>query len=83
MKIEKIEKCIWVSQQTQEAQSGKVSLRNGSRIPIRFAYRCLYCGEYFSQVGAEEHFGKTREEYNKTRNRSLDEIWVEISRKEE
>jgi hypothetical protein len=42
------------------------------------AYRCLYCGEYFSQSGAEEHFGKTRIEYNEGRLISLDATFVEV-----
>lgn len=63
-----IKKCEWVAKQTQEAKSGMVTVRSGVRLPVRFAYRCLYCGEYFNQKGAEGHFGKTRIEYNETRD---------------
>ena len=59
-------KCDWVSQQTHEASNSRfVTIRNGRRIPVWMAFRCLYCGEYFNQAGAEKHFGKTRIEFNK------------------
>lgn len=60
----RILKCEWVTQQTAEAcKTGKVTVRSGHRIPVWLAFRCLYCGEYFSQSGAEEHFGTTRADY--------------------
>jgi len=31
--------------------------------PIRFLYRCLYCGLWRCQSCSERHFGKTREQY--------------------
>ena len=62
----KLPKCEWVSKQTLEAcNTHSVTLRNGNSIPVWGAYRCLFCGEYFSQIGAEEHFGKTRSGYNR------------------
>jgi predicted nucleic acid binding AN1-type Zn finger protein len=33
------------------------------RIPIRFMYKCYYCGEYFCEKCAEVHFGKSRKDY--------------------
>jgi len=54
----------FVYKQTAEARSTcHVTIREGGTIPLWAAYRCLYCGEYFHQVGAEQHFGMTREEY--------------------
>ena len=35
----------------------------GRKIPLRFAYKCLYCDVFFCGDCAEEHFGKTREQY--------------------
>ena len=32
-------------------------------IRFRDAYKCLYCGVYFCEQCAEEHFGKTKAEY--------------------
>ncbi|KKN38493.1 hypothetical protein LCGC14_0752970 [marine sediment metagenome] len=59
-----IAKCEWVAKQTSEAsRTGFVTVRRGMRIPVWLAFRCLYCGEYFNQCAAEEHFGKTRSEY--------------------
>ncbi len=59
-----ISKCKWVAEQTcQAAKTGKVTIRSGHTIPVWMAFRCLYCGEYFSQAAAEEHFGETRAEY--------------------
>lgn len=61
----KILKCKWVAEQTTEAsRTGKVTVRSGHTIPVWLAFRCLYCGEYFSQAGAEEHFGTARIDYD-------------------
>jgi len=63
------EKREFVAKQTKQAkETGWVTLRNCGEIrtgtiPLWMAIRCLYCGEYFNQSGAEEHFGMTREEY--------------------
>jgi hypothetical protein len=60
-----IKLCDWVHKQTNEAAiTGEVHIRDGQKIPVWMLFRCLYCGEYFAQAGAEEHFGKTRLEYN-------------------
>jgi hypothetical protein len=32
----------------------------GTRAPVRFLFRCLYCGVWFCQSCAEVHFGKKR-----------------------
>ena len=59
----------FVAKQTQEASStGNVTLRNcgdirTGTIAVWEAYRCLYCGEYFNQAMAEDHFGMTRKQY--------------------
>ena len=56
-----MKKCEWVSQQTREAsQTGSVHVRSGTLVPVWMAFRCVYCGEYFNQTGAEQHFGKSR-----------------------
>lgn len=58
------EKRNYVAKQTNEARKTDfVTIRNGKRIPLYMAFRCLYCGEYYNQAGAEEHFGKTRKKY--------------------
>ena len=33
-----------------------------------YAYRCLYCGVFFCKECAEEHFGKTVDEYRREHN---------------
>lgn len=56
----------------------------GAPIPLRFLYRCLYCGVYFCLTCAEKHFGKTREQYGQERidgaraiaGRDDDVIWT-------
>jgi len=59
----------FVAKQTQEAGStGYVTLRNCGEIrtgtiPVWMAFRCLYCGEYFNQSMAEDHFGMTRKQF--------------------
>ncbi len=55
----------WIQRQTIQAKNGHITIRNGMKIPTWIAFRCLYCGEYFNQSGAEEHFGKSRIDYNK------------------
>ena len=61
----KVNKRFWVQRQTYLAKNkGYVITRSGIKLPVWMAFRCLYCGEYFSQAEAEEHFGATREEYN-------------------
>lgn len=35
----------------------------GLKIYLPLAFKCLYCGEYYCQPCAEEHFGETREEW--------------------
>ena len=60
----------FVAKQTQEAQStGYVTVRNNRKIPVWMAFRCLYCGEYFGQGGAEAHFGMKRSEYHSERQK--------------
>ncbi len=68
----KVLKCEWVASQTAEAsRTGKVTVRSGHTIPVWLAFRCLYCGEYFSQAGAEEHFGTKRTDYNDGSGRGI------------
>ena len=65
IKLLKINVCDWVAYQTQYARkNGYINTRRGIRVPLWMAYRCLYCGEYFNQGGAEAHFGMSREDYN-------------------
>ena len=56
----------WFAKQFREAvDTDSITCECGRSIPLRFAYRCLYCGCYFCQRCAEEHFGKTRAQYLK------------------
>lgn len=78
----KIKKSEWVLAQLKEARDdAMITTRQGNRIPLRFAYRCLYCGEFFSQAGAEEHFGKTRIEHWHGKLMGKDEE-IEVGQKE-
>ena len=49
----------------QDCNNILVSCECDKKIPIHLAFRCLYCGQYYCQKCAEEHFGKSREDYNK------------------
>lgn len=74
----KIRRCMWVSRQTQEAaRTNEVTIRNGTKVPVWMAFRCLYCGEYFNQMGAEHHFGKSRIQVNNEGNHGPTEM-IEI-----
>ncbi len=59
----------FVAKQLKEARTtGNVTLRDCGEIrtgtiPVYLAFRCLYCGEYFNQSMAEDHFGMTREQF--------------------
>lgn len=57
-------KCSVVAGQLKEAMRGHVTCECGLKMPLRYAYRCVYCGEWYCQTHAEMHFGKTREQYN-------------------
>lgn len=65
-----MDKAAFVAKQFKEAMYHegeavqKVTCGCGLTMPLRFAYRCLYCGEYYCMACAERHFGKTREEYS-------------------
>jgi hypothetical protein len=41
----------------------RVTCECGLAAPLRFLFRCLYCGCFFCQSCAEVHFGKTRAQY--------------------
>lgn len=41
----------------------EVTCECGCSMPLRFAYRCLYCGQFYCLVCAEIHFGMTRKEW--------------------
>ena len=56
--------------QFDQAKGNAVSCECGMTMPLRFAYRCLYCGVFFCQACAEIHFGKSRKQYNKERGKS-------------
>lgn len=59
--VTQITKKEWVTQQTVEASAtNKVTVRSGIVVSVWMAFRCLYCGEYFAQKQAEEHFGHKR-----------------------
>ena len=64
-------KRAFVAKQTNQAEkTGYVTLRDCGElrtgtIPVWLAFRCLYCGEYFNQRMAEDHFGMTRAEFLK------------------
>ena len=58
-KVEQIDDFI-IKQTNEACKTGYVTIRGQGKIPVWCAFRCLYCGEYFSQSSAEKHFGKTR-----------------------
>ncbi len=47
----------------EDAHTPMVTCRCGNHMPLRFAYKCYYCGEYLCDACAAVHFGKTREQY--------------------
>ena len=58
-------KKVFVAKQFRESKTGWVTCECTKRIPLRFAYRCYYCGQYYCDACASTHFGKSREEYRK------------------
>lgn len=59
-KVEQTDRDFINAQINEACKTGYVTIRGQGKIPVWCAYRCLYCGEYFSQSSAEKHFGKTR-----------------------
>lgn len=59
------EKAEFVMNQLREIKNSrpKVTCNCGTLIYWFNAFRCLYCGEFYCQSCAEEHFGKTRKEW--------------------
>jgi hypothetical protein len=53
------------------AHTAFVTCGCGRRIPLRFAYRCYYCFEYFCEDCAAIHYGKTREQYRAEKNMAI------------
>lgn len=61
-----LDKRAFVRKQTEQAMNkGRPFVRCGclKKLQMPEAYKCLYCGEWYCAPCAEEHFGKTREEY--------------------
>lgn len=56
----------FAAQQWREAKgpNPQVTCECGRSFPLRFTYRCLYCGMFLCQQCAEIHFGKTRDQHN-------------------
>ncbi len=59
------EKEKFIRKQFKEAMKSHVTCKCNTCAPLRFMYRCLYCGEFFCLHCAEIHFGKTRSEYRR------------------
>ncbi len=59
------EKAARVAAQWQQAKGDSPSVTCICKLtmPLRFAFRCLYCREFFCGDCAEMHFGQTRAEY--------------------
>ena len=64
------DKATHIASQWRQAKglSPKVTCECGLTAPLRFLFRCLYCGAWFCQTCAENHFNKSREQYNRERS---------------
>jgi len=49
----------------------QVTCACGLTMPLRFAFKCLYCCEFFCQSCGEHHFGKTRAQYENERKEKV------------
>lgn len=49
--------------QQAKGDATRVTCGCGLHAPLRFLFRCLYCGCFFCETCAEVHFGKTRAQY--------------------
>lgn len=52
-----------ISQEKQAREDNSITCGCGWKRWIGYAYRCLYCGEWFCAPCAEKHFGQTIEEW--------------------
>ena len=53
----------------------------GLTLPLRFAFRCLYCGQFYCARCAGEHFGATRAQYyerkaRRQRIKKAADLWI-------
>ncbi len=64
--MDQLDKMELIKLQFQQAKSDNPIILCGCKhtIPLRFMYRCYFCGQYFCESCAPIHFGKTREEYH-------------------
>lgn len=51
-------------QQKSAEEDGLVSCVCGNEIALHQSFRCLYCGIWWCEPCAENHFGQTVEEYH-------------------
>lgn len=49
--------------ETMEGITPEVTCGCGLKMPLRYAFKCLYCHEFYCEACAEIHFGKTRSQY--------------------
>ena len=62
-----------LSKQTKSVQEeGVFRCECGTRMSIKYGYRCLYCGLWMCAPCAEKHFGKTFDEWNEEHNKNND-----------
>lgn len=64
--IQNIGQMELMEQQIRESKDNPGSVIKcgcGKKQPMRFMYRCYYCGVFFCFTCAADHFGQTRQEY--------------------
>ena len=54
------EERTFIAGQFKQAKNNSVTCECGTTLPVRFAFRCYYCGGYFCATCAAEHFGESR-----------------------
>jgi hypothetical protein len=51
----------------------------GAQMPLRFAYKCLYCDEYFCKDCMEQHLGQTVKKYWDSKKFEIDHCYEHTS----
>jgi hypothetical protein len=54
-----------LDQEKKDFPARVLSVRCGclKKVKLKYAYRCLYCSVFFCKECAEDHFGKTIDQY--------------------
>lgn len=66
-------------QHLDAANTQTITCSCGQKRHLTLAFKCLYCGQWFCFSCAEQHFGKTVEEYREEERAKLREEFIGLT----